>query len=69
MNHHDYDLGIMSSTAIGNNVVTLDLGIDRIGNPIYQIAWFNGRKWRHTYYRNSREAYATYKMILEMITD
>ena len=67
--NRDYDMGVMSCTVIGKNILTVDLGLDAAGRNIYQVAWFNGRRWRYTYYRRCREAYNTYKMILDMIQE
>lgn len=67
--NRDYDMGVISCTIIGKNVLTIDLGLDDRGRNIYQVAWFNGRRWRYAYYRRSKEAYNTYKMILEMIQE
>ena len=67
--NRDYDMGIVGCTVVGDNIVTIDLGVDNGGRAVYQVAWFNGKKWKYTQYRRNREAYNTYKMILDMIQE
>lgn len=66
--YNNLDMGIMSSVTCGKNIVTIDTGLDDAGRVIYQVSWFNGRKWKYVRYRRFNEARATYRMILEMIT-
>lgn len=64
---NNLDMGIMASANVNGNIVTVDTGIDELGRVIYQVSWFNGKKWKYVKYRRFNEARATFRMILEMI--
>ena len=61
------DMDIMISTVKDNNVLTLDVGIAENGRLVYRVYWWNGKKTCVTYYRRSKEAIETFKMIEQMI--
>ena len=61
------DMAIMLSTAKGNNVLTLDMGIRPDGRAMYRICWWNGKKWSIVRYGRIKEAYATFKMMEQML--
>lgn len=65
--YNNLDMGIMASTNVNGNIVTIDIGLDQKGRTTYQVSWFNGKKWKYAKYRRLNEAKATYRMILEMI--
>ena len=66
--YNNLDMGIMASTSVNGNIVTVDTGLDDRGRVIYQVSWFNGKKWKYVRYRHFREAKATFNMISEMIS-
>ena len=60
-------MGTMCSTVTETGFVTFDIGMNRRGETIYRIAWWNGVKWAKAYYRSFRAARKTYRMISKMI--
>ena len=63
----DLDMEVVDTFVANNNVVTMELGLDMRGNTMYRVAWFNGRKWQHGYYRRQKDAWTTFRMIMGMI--
>ena len=60
-------MGIMDTTVKGGPVITFDLGLSKGGNTVFRISWFNGERWSYLHYSNFKEAFATYKTIIEMV--
>lgn len=60
-------MSIMCSAVSDTNVVTFDCGMNRRGDPIYWISWYNGHKWMRARYTSFKPAYATWKMLSRMI--
>lgn len=58
---------IICSVVGAKDVVTIDLGINRRGDPVYRVSWFRDGKWTYARYHSMKEAYATLKMIEQMI--
>lgn len=58
---------IMCSIVGAKDVVTLDLGVNKRGDPVYRISWFRDGKWTSARYDSVKEAYDTLKMIEKMI--
>ena len=67
--YQDLDMSVTNTFVHNKNVVTIEIGLDMRGKSVYRVAWYNGRIWKHTYYRKQRDAWVTYKMIVEMITN
>lgn len=60
-------MSIMCSAVNRSNVVLFELGINKRGDPVYRISWYNGEKWAHARYKHFEPAEATYKLLSRMI--
>jgi hypothetical protein len=60
---------IMCSVVGSRDMVTLDLGINKRGDPVYRISWWDGEKWAYAHYRSFKEARETWKMLNRMLFD
>jgi hypothetical protein len=58
---------IMCSAVGARDVITLDLGISKRGEPMYRISWWDGEKWAYARYRSFKDAQATWKMLNRML--
>lgn len=60
-------MDVMDSTVRNGNVVVLELGLTKLGDPIYRIRWYSNQQWSYAIYRSIKEAWSTYTMIARMI--
>lgn len=60
-------MSVMCSVAKEKDVVTFELVAGRNGDPIYKIACYNGEKWMSASYRDFDAAYATWKLVSQMV--
>lgn len=60
-------MAVMCSEVKNGNVVTFDIGIDKGGNPVYRICWYNGKRWKNAHYRLFEDAYQTWKLLSQMV--
>ncbi len=58
---------IMCSAVGAKDMVVFDIGVNKRGDPVYRISWFKDGKWAYARYKNFDAAYATWKMISQMI--
>lgn len=60
-------MSVMCSVAKENNVVTFEMVAGKDGNPIFRIAWYNGKRWMTARYRHFDDAYQTWKLVSNMV--
>lgn len=60
-------MSVMCSVVRDSNVVTFELVAGKNGDPIYRIAWYNGKKWMVARYRRFDDAYQTWKLVSQMV--
>lgn len=58
---------ILCSAVINGEVVTLDIGVTKRGDPVYRISWYRNGKWVRARYTTFDAAHATWKMLTQVI--
>lgn len=61
------DMGVMISEVIGDNVLTLEIGVNDIGETVYRFSWYNGRQWGARRFYSMDEAYSIYRLVRKMV--
>lgn len=67
--HNDLHFGNTGSFVSGEDMITIEYGVDGRGKAVYRVGWYHKKKWKYAYYRHSRDAWATCKLIMDMIKD
>ena len=65
--YNDLHFGRTGSFVSGDDMITIEYGNDSRGKTVYRVGWYHNKKWQYAYYRTSRAAWTTCKLIMETI--